>query len=125
VDEQGFHGEFQLQKPNALWKHAVSITAGRYTTGNKSTDDLLVRWSDGEVSLYTDVNRDGFHGEKKLSASDSVWKYATSIAAGDFTGNDQWDLMVRWKDGELTIYKDIDQTGLHGRGDAFSRGETE
>ncbi|MER5465908.1 trypsin-like serine protease [Streptomyces sp. NPDC002668] len=114
VDEQGFHGEFQLQKPNALWKHAVSITAGRYTTGSKWTDDLLVRWTDGEVSLYTDVNRDGFHGEKKLAAGDSVFKHASSIAAGDFTGNDQWDLMVRWKDGELTIYKDIDQTGLHG-----------
>lgn len=114
VDEQGFHGEYQLQKPNALWKNAVSISAGRYTSGSKWTDDLLVRWIDGEVSLYTDVNRDGFHGEKKLAAGDSVWKYATSIAAGDFTGNDQWDLMVRWKDGELTVYKDIDQTGLHG-----------
>ncbi|WNO70147.1 trypsin-like serine peptidase [Streptomyces sp. AM8-1-1] len=114
VDEQGFHGEHQIQPPNALWKHAVSITAGRYTTGSKWTDDLLVRWTDGEVSLYTDMNKDGFHGEKKLAAGNSVWKHATSIAAGDFTGNDQWDLMVRWKDGELTIYKDIDQTGLHG-----------
>ncbi|MFD7442235.1 trypsin-like serine peptidase [Streptomyces sp. NPDC059909] len=114
VDEKGFHGEVQLQKPNTLWTHAVSITGGRYTTNNKWTDDLLVRWSDGEVTLYTDVNRDGFHGEKKLSAPNGTWKHAATIAAGDFIGSAQYDLMVRWTDGEVTIYQDIDQNGFHG-----------
>ncbi|MFC5805337.1 trypsin-like serine peptidase [Streptomyces formicae] len=113
VDETGFHGEVQLQKPNTLWTHAVSVTGGRYTA-NKWTDDLLVRWSDGEVTLYTDVNRDGFHGEKKLSAPNGTWQHAATIAAGDFVGSAQYDLMVRWTDGEVTIYKDIDQNGFHG-----------
>lgn len=114
VDERGFHGEVQLQKPNATWKHAISITGGRYTSSNKWADDLLVRWSDGEVTLYTDVNRDGFHGEKKLAAPNGTWKHASTITSGDFTGNDQHDLMVRWTDGELTLYKDLDQNGFHG-----------
>ncbi|GGO54545.1 trypsin-like serine peptidase [Streptomyces lasiicapitis] len=114
VDAAGFHGEVQLQKPNDLWKHATSITGGRYTSDNKWTDDLVVRWSDGEVTLYTNLNRDGFHGEKKLAAPNGTWTHASTMTSGDFTGNDQHDLMVRWTDGELTLYKDIDQNGFHG-----------
>ncbi|MFE7044109.1 hypothetical protein ACFU9X_33175 [Streptomyces atratus] len=110
----GLHGELQLQNPNDLWKHPTSIAGGRCTTSNKWADDLLVRWSDGEVTLYTDVNHDGFHGEKKLAAPNGTWKHAATITSGDFTGNDQHDLIVRWTDGELTLYKDIDQNGFHG-----------
>ncbi|MEU9101269.1 hypothetical protein [Streptomyces sp. NPDC048361] len=34
---------------------------------------------------------------------------ADVITAGDFAGSNASDLMVKWIDGEVTIYKDIDQ----------------
>ncbi|MER6842319.1 trypsin-like serine peptidase [Streptomyces platensis] len=106
VDEKGFHGEKQLQPPNATWKHAEAITAGRFSA-NKWQDDLVVRWSDGELSLYTDVSDKGLGKETKVVAPNKLWTHATEIGSGDYTGNDNWDLIVRWSDGELTNYQDF------------------
>ncbi|WP_432092816.1 trypsin-like serine peptidase [Streptomyces sp. bgisy100] len=123
VDEKGLHGEVQLQKPGARWKHAASITAGRYTTTDDRANDLLVRWSDGTVTLFTDVDRQGFHEEKKLSPPSGTWKNAATLTSGDFTGTGQHDLMVRWTDGELTLYPDLDQDGFHGEKQLRAPGE--
>lgn len=115
VDEKGFHGEHRLVAKNSTWKHAEVMTAGRFG-GNKRQDDLVVRWSDGEVSLYRDTG-----GNKKLgkeikvvppgSAKTGTWKHATQIAAGNYSGGDTWDLVVRWSDGELTQYQDFTGAG--------------
>ncbi|GAA2605640.1 hypothetical protein GCM10010411_44770 [Actinomadura fulvescens] len=113
VDERGFHGEIQLQKPNDLWENAHAITAGRYATSSRR-NDLIVRWSDGEVSLYADVSASGLGTEHMLLKPNDLWKHAHEIAAGDYTGNDNHDLMVRWSDGEATVYPDLTVNGFRG-----------
>ncbi|MER5888211.1 trypsin-like peptidase domain-containing protein [Streptomyces sp. NPDC001941] len=98
--------EVQLQKPNALWKHATALATGAFG-GNLWPDDLVVTWDDGEASLYTDVDATGMGSETKLAEPGSVWKYARGLTTGDFGGADNNDLMVRWSDGELTVYQDL------------------
>ncbi|MFF7881810.1 hypothetical protein ACH40F_16215 [Streptomyces sp. NPDC020794] len=43
-----------MRDPNDLWKHDLVMTAGNYTP-NAFDDDLIVRWSDGETTLYADT----------------------------------------------------------------------
>ncbi|MFJ2598979.1 trypsin-like serine peptidase [Streptomyces erythrochromogenes] len=114
--------ETQLAGPNAMWKnYADVITAGDYAGTNAS--DLMVKWVDGEVTIYPDVSQNTklptaldqhLPNEIHLAAADSVFKYARGFATGKYGGN-QWpdDLIVRWSDGELTKYTDIDGDGLH------------
>lgn len=42
-------------KPNDLWKNATQIAAGRFAA-SKYVTDLIVRWVDGELTLYTNVS---------------------------------------------------------------------
>ncbi|MEW2418077.1 hypothetical protein AB0953_30870 [Streptomyces sp. NPDC046866] len=114
--------ETQLAKPNDVWKnYADIITAGDYAGTNAY--DLLVKWVDGEVTLYPDVSEgtglptaldQHLPNEIILAAPHSVWEYARGFATGKYGGN-QWpdDLIVRWSDGEVTKYIDIDGSGLH------------
>jgi V8-like Glu-specific endopeptidase len=115
--------ETQLAKPNDMWKnYADVITAGDYAGTNAY--DLMVKWVDGEVTIYPDVSQntklptsldEHLPNEITLAAPDSVFKYARGFATGKYGGN-QWpdDLIVRWSDGEVTKYTDIDGAGLHG-----------
>ncbi|MFK4064275.1 trypsin-like serine peptidase [Streptomyces sp. NPDC029674] len=115
VDEKGFHGEYRLAAANSTWKHAETMTAGRFG-GNTSQDDLVVRWSDGEVTLYRNTGANKKLGKEiKVVAPGSpeagTWKRATQITAGDYSGDDNWDLVVRWSDGALSRYQDFTGTG--------------
>ncbi|MDF3289291.1 trypsin-like serine peptidase [Streptomyces silvisoli] len=112
VDATGLHKQIVLVKPGSLWQHAASITAGRFSSTDKWPDDLIVRWSDGELTLYPDVDGKGLHSQVQLAKPHSVWTHASSVAAGDFAGNNTWDLMVRWSDGELDAYPDVDEHGV-------------
>ncbi|MCX4882457.1 sialidase family protein [Streptomyces sp. NBC_00847] len=107
----GFSGETQMAKPGSTWKDAVQITAGRYSADQR-TDDLMVRRADGETILYTDVDGRGFLHENKLKSPDDTWRHATVLAAGNFTGGANWDVVVRWSDGELTLYRDSSASGV-------------
>ncbi|MCX5060339.1 FG-GAP-like repeat-containing protein [Streptomyces sp. NBC_00201] len=107
----GFANETQMAKPGSTWKDAVQITAGRYSA-NQWTDDLMVRWADGETTLYTDVDSRGFLHENKLKSPNDTWRHATVLAAGNFTGGANWDVIVRWSDGELTLYRDSSASGV-------------
>lgn len=114
--------ETQLAKPNDMWKnYADLITAGDYAGTNAY--DLMVKWVDGEVTIYPDVSQNTrlptaldqhLPNEINVAAADSVFKYAHGFATGKYGGN-QWpdDLIVRWSDGEVTKYTDIDGAGLH------------
>ncbi|MGW4690663.1 trypsin-like serine peptidase [Streptomyces sp. NPDC004244] len=114
--------ETQLAKPNDMWKnYADIITAGDYAGTNAY--DLMVKWVDGEVTLYPDVSEgtglptsldQHLPNEITLAAPHSIWEYARGFATGKYGGN-QWpdDLIVRWNDGEVTKYTDIDGNGLH------------
>ncbi|WP_329285864.1 trypsin-like serine peptidase [Streptomyces sp. NBC_01455] len=109
VDEKGFHGEKRIVAPNPTWKHATAVTAGRYG-GNKWQDDLVVRWSDGELTIYQNTGA-SLGKEIKVVNPNKLWTHAVEIGSGDYTQNDTWDLVVRWSDGELTLYDDFTGTG--------------
>ncbi|MFK4148379.1 S1 family peptidase [Streptomyces sp. NPDC004065] len=111
VDAKGFHGEKQLAAPkNATWRdEARLLTGGRFTTG-AHRDDLLVDWKDGHVSLFSDLAVNGLKKQTRVLAKNTTWTYATQLATGSFTGKDADDLLVRWIDGETTVYP-----GMTGR----------
>ncbi len=99
----------ELKGPNGTWNHASTMAAGRFGGGNTRRDDLVVTWTDGEVTLYTNVDGKGLHAEKQLvKPPDATWPHARDVSAGDFRSEtaDQ-DLFVRWSDGEVTGYENI------------------
>ncbi|MCI4079547.1 trypsin-like serine protease [Streptomyces sp. MMS21 TC-5] len=107
VDENGFHGEIQILAPNDDWKnYARQMTTGRFS-GNARQDHIVIRWKDGEVSQFTDVSERGMGTETQAIAPNDTWVHADEIASGDYTGTDNWDLIIRWSDGELTNYQDF------------------
>ncbi|MFK8849690.1 trypsin-like peptidase domain-containing protein [Streptomyces sp. Ac-502] len=98
----------QLKAPNGTWTQAVGMAAGRFGGGNTRSDDVVVQWANGRVTLFTNVDANGFHTETRLIAPNGTWTYARDLAAGDFrpaTGDQ--DLFVRWSDGEVTAYENI------------------
>ncbi|MFJ5681035.1 trypsin-like peptidase domain-containing protein [Streptomyces sp. NPDC093097] len=104
----------ELRGPNGTWSHVAAMTAGRFGGGNTRSDDLVVAWSDGEVTLYPNVDGGGVHGERQLMPpANRTWPHARDLAAGDFKAmtGDQ-DLFVRWVDGEVSVYEDIAGNGI-------------
>ncbi|MEV0281688.1 S1 family peptidase [Streptomyces sp. NPDC050610] len=116
VDQNGVHDEKTLFKPasDSFWKNARLITAGRYTD-NPLRDDLLVLWENGSVSMYTDTGTKGLDGWKQLHDADKGWTNAAQLSSGEFTGKKTDDLVIRWKDGDTTIFPGVDTNGFHGR----------
>ncbi|KOV71094.1 S1 family peptidase [Streptomyces sp. MMG1121] len=115
VDAKGFHGEKQLAAPNtAVWKDdAQQLTGGRFTA-NGRRDDLLVTWKDGHVSVFSDLAVNGLKKQTQTVAKNNTWPYAEKLATGSFTGKDTDDLLVRWTDGETTIYPGMTGKALPG-----------
>ncbi|MFI8242549.1 trypsin-like serine protease [Streptomyces sp. NPDC085866] len=105
VDAKGFHGEKQLAPAKTpLWRDdAGLLVAGRFTPGGHR-DDLLVDWKDGHVSLFADLAANGLKKQTQLVAKNNTWSYARQLTTGSFTGKDTDDLLVRWSDGETTVY---------------------
>ncbi|MFF3405458.1 trypsin-like serine peptidase [Streptomyces sp. NPDC002742] len=66
----GLGGEHRILDPNGLWKHDAAMTTGDFT-GNGRTDDLVIRWSDGETTMYTDTLADRLGTERMLVAPTS------------------------------------------------------
>ncbi|MEU9124295.1 trypsin-like peptidase domain-containing protein [Streptomyces sp. NPDC048506] len=94
------------------WSYATVMTSGRFHSASvrNGNSDLIVRWSDGELTLYPGDGKQGFTQGVQLVGPNSTWKHASLMTAGDFTGSGTNDLVVRWSDGELTLYKDVDET---------------
>ncbi|QEV19495.1 hypothetical protein CP975_20110 [Streptomyces alboniger] len=111
VSADGLGRETKLAAARSVWAHAGQITAGRFS-GDKRLNDVVVRWSDGEVSLYADVDGGGFKRETRLQRANATWKGATLLTSGDFTGNASWDIVVRWTDGRRSLYQDVSKGGL-------------
>ena len=101
----------RMIKPNATWKNATQISAGRFG-GTRYVTDLIVRWADGGLTLYTNVGAGTFGQQHRLKAPNGTWKNATLLTGGDFSGRQKWDLMVRWADGELDDYPGTGTSGL-------------
>lgn len=110
--------EIQVAPAKSIWKNAKGIATGKYG-GNKWADDLVVRWNDGEVTKYINVDSAGFHAETQLMPKNSLWaNSADLITGGDFDGdtsdaNPNYDLFVKWADGKLTVYQDVATQGLN------------
>lgn len=101
---------FPLPGSGELWTHARAMASGDFTGNGRS--GLLVVWADGEVTLYPGDGRGGFLPERRLVAPNAGWKAVTTVTAGDFTGSDQFDLLVRRSDGRMTLHADVGSRGL-------------
>ncbi|MFJ1560632.1 trypsin-like serine peptidase [Streptomyces mirabilis] len=97
--------------PNQTWTHATQMTAGRFTA-DAAARDLIVRWSDGELTLYTNVSAGTFGKENQLKAPNPRWKDATTLTSVDFSGSGRRNLMVRWSNGAIDTYPSITTSGL-------------
>ncbi len=115
VDAKGFHGEKQLAAPSsAEWKDdARQLTGGRFAA-NGLRDDLLVSFKDGHVSVFV-LAVNGLKKQTQPVAKNNTWPAAEVLASGSFTGKATDDLLVRWIDGETTIYPGMTGTSLPRR----------
>ncbi|MEU2718324.1 S1 family peptidase [Streptomyces sp. NPDC007205] len=115
VDAKGFHGEKQLAPPKTPeWQNdAQQLTAGRFTPGGRR-DDLLVTFKDGHVSVFSDLAANGLKKQTQTIAKNNTWPYAEKLATGSFTGKTTDDVLVRWIDGETTIYPGMTGKSLPG-----------
>lgn len=98
----------------ASWKHARLLAAGDFDGTGRS--DLIVVRDDGRTTLYTGDGDGHFVRERQLLAKNSRWADARTVTAGDFTGSDRFDLLVRWADGEVRLYPDVGDLGLDRAG---------
>ncbi|MFI0165389.1 trypsin-like serine protease [Streptomyces sp. NPDC017095] len=105
----GFRTETRLRAANSTWTHARAVTGGAFT-GDRS--GLLVRWSDGEVTLYPQPGPAGLGREIRMAAPGSAWKNAVQLASGAFRDDGGTGLLVRWADGALTLYPGVGTGGL-------------
>jgi hypothetical protein len=53
IRHSGHFDPTRLLASNSAWAHAQTITAGDYYIGNGATDDLVIRRSDDETTMYT------------------------------------------------------------------------
>ncbi len=111
VGANGLGGGIKLADAGSIWSHADQIAGGNFGTAN-NVSDLLVRWSDGEVTNYTAVGDKGFGTEHQLQQPNDAWKQATLVTAGDFTGGANWDTLVRWSDGRVSQFQETGPGGL-------------
>ncbi|QIY69654.1 trypsin-like serine protease [Streptomyces sp. RLB1-33] len=113
VDAKGFHGEKQLAPPNsAIWKNDARLLSGGRFTPAGHRDDLLVAWNDGHVSLFSDLAANGLNKQTQIVTKNTTWPHADQISTGSFSGQGTDDLLVRWIDGETTIYPGLTGKGL-------------
>ena len=97
---------------NTTWSYAEQLTTGSFT--GKGTDVLLVRWIDGETTIYPGVTGKDLPGEIKIRPAKSNWTDATVVAAGAFTANTAADdILVRRGDGHVSLFPGVDAKGLH------------
>jgi V8-like Glu-specific endopeptidase len=112
VGAAGIGGEVQLAAPNATWTHSTVLT-GRFGDNGTTSAALVVAWDDGHVSEFPQITAHSLAGEIQMIAANATWTHVRDITAGDLGGNNGYDLLVRWSDGELTLYPDVDATGTH------------
>ncbi|MHA7962466.1 S1 family peptidase, partial [Streptomyces sp. L500] len=55
VDAAGYHGRTEVRPEKSAWKNIAQMTVGNFTSANGGPSDLLIRWSDGNLSYYPGV----------------------------------------------------------------------
>ncbi|WP_344960364.1 S1 family peptidase [Streptomyces thioluteus] len=120
LDLKGVHDERMLahgidkDHPTSFWANARLVTVGAYS-GDGRRDDVLILWENGSTSLQADIHTKKLDGHVQLSEAQKSWENAAEISAGEFTGKKTSDLLIRWKDGETSIFPGVDAKGYHGR----------
>ncbi|MET8982699.1 trypsin-like serine protease [Streptomyces sp. NPDC004539] len=114
ADTKGFHGERRLAPPaTPLWRDdARLMTGGRFTPDGGTRDDLLVTFKDGHVTLYTGLAANGLGKQTVLAARNTTWPHAGRLTTGSFTARPTDDVVVRWDDGETTLYPGLTAQSL-------------
>ncbi|MEW2581538.1 S1 family peptidase [Streptomyces syringium] len=109
----GLKRESQMLKATQAATHIEQISSGEFT--GKSTSDLLVRWTDGSASIYSGVSiTTAFRDEIQFRPADSAWRNSLSVTGGAFTTNSRLnDILVRWNDGNVSLYPAVDAKGTH------------
>ncbi|MFE2285532.1 hypothetical protein ACFXDJ_15340 [Streptomyces sp. NPDC059443] len=96
----------------APWIYSRVISSGFFYTDKpegKRADDMVTCWRDGEVTLYQGDPDGDFDKEHQLidPKAEQRFKNATSMTAGNFTGSGNNDLLVRWKGGDISLFKNV------------------
>lgn len=93
------------------WSDVAEVIPGTFYGGPYS--DLVIRYDDGSVLLYQNITgQDGssptvpqFAAPTQVVPSGTAgWGDAVQISAGDFNGDGNEDLLVRWTAGSLFLY---------------------
>ncbi|MGK5642136.1 FG-GAP-like repeat-containing protein [Streptomyces sp. URMC 126] len=115
----GFGAPRTLAKAKSFWKNARSVTTGDFTGDGRP--DLMVLWAKdekkdtttGKVSVFSDISAARLGGTKEyvVKKAGSDWKYATAITAGAFDSGKADDVVVRWKDGDVTLHSGVTGSG--------------
>ncbi|MFF7352548.1 trypsin-like serine peptidase [Streptomyces filipinensis] len=106
----GIGREVQMAKPRSDWKNVVQLTAGQFHGAGGATD-VLARRSDGTLMLYTGIRSGSFGTGKRLLAANGTWTKAALLSGGAFKGTAGSDLLVRWSDGSLDSYTGVSAAG--------------
>ncbi|WP_369392913.1 serine protease [Streptomyces sp. CG1] len=114
LSASGVGREVQMAKPNSDWKNAVQLTAGQFH-GAKGATDLLVRRTDGSLNLYTGIRSGSFGTGKRIVAANGTWTKAALLTGVALNGTAGADLLVRWSDGSLDSYTGVSSAGLGTR----------
>ncbi|MFI1796470.1 S1 family peptidase [Streptomyces sp. NPDC020379] len=119
----GLKQEKQLQKAMQAGTYIEQISSGEFT--GKGTADLLIRWVNGSASVFPGVNSDpakAFRDEIQIRGEKSAWQNTLSVTAGAFAANARPnDVLVRWSDGNLSLYPAVDAAGTHGEKDLLKQ----
>ncbi|MFC5719341.1 hypothetical protein ACFP1Z_03960 [Streptomyces gamaensis] len=119
LDHKGVHGEKTLAPgggDNPVFKKARLMTLGGFVDESSDlNNDLLVLWEDGSTSLYPYIDYQGLSGRIQLTQANDAWKNAAQISSGRFSGKKTDDLLIRWKDGDTSLFPGVDDKGFHGR----------
>ncbi|MET9293650.1 hypothetical protein [Streptomyces sp. NPDC003077] len=87
------------------WTHATLLTSGEFSGNSKW--DLMVRWSDGELDTYVGTTTKALGTEARILNANDLWTHDTVMTTGNYTANGRTDdLVIRWSDGETTMYTD-------------------
>ncbi|MEV6775729.1 hypothetical protein [Streptomyces syringium] len=113
TDTNGVRKESQLTNADKGWRNAAQISSGEFT--GKKTADLVIRWNDGDTTVFPGVDTAGYHGRTRIRPVDSAWKNGQVLTAGAFAANIRPnDILIRWNDGNVSYYPGVDAEGTHG-----------
>lgn len=62
----GLGAEQPVHGPNKTWTHSVVMTTGQFTSDGL-TNDLIIRWSDGETTLHQDTRMNSLGTERMIA----------------------------------------------------------